>query len=72
MTLKRFRVTVFDRLEWEWRVFEIVAKDSDAVVAYMDRRFDPQWRQTPYNKAEEDSLNVEFIENVELPIVMEI
>lgn len=36
------------------------------------KRFNPEFRQTPYNKAEEDSLTVELVENVELPIVMEI
>lgn len=71
MTLRRFRVDLFDRLDWEYKSFEVVAQYSVDVKEYMDKRFDPKFRQRPYNKNDEDSLTIEFIEDVELPIIIE-
>lgn len=72
MMLKKFRVSLFDRLDWDWKEFEIVAEDSETVLSYIDERFNPQFRRTPYSMAEEDSLDIRLIADVELPIVTEL
>lgn len=70
MTLNRYRVTYFDRLDWNWKELYILAESLASIKELADSRCAEQFRLRPYNRLEEvDSLEITLLEAIELPFV---
>lgn len=65
--LYRFEVTYFDKLDWDRVDFEVIARDYQEVLTYVENKCPLLFRVEPHSD-NEDSLEILEIGHFKLPI----
>jgi len=69
--MNKYRVQYFNTIKWDWVVKYIVAENEESIVEFITNDLPISCRTKPY-EGMEDSLHIEFLQEVTLPLVVSV